>query len=135
MKKLSMNFYGEEVSIQLPKDFASLRKEIAQKYELSLSDISEIDITYLKNEQKKVIKSEIDFKTFVHSRIVNITLEINESSKLYQKSLLDLQNKTKDDMDRLTELKKQKDENKKKQKLESAACKKKLMNEMIKLKN
>ena len=33
-----------------------------------------------------------------------------------------------DDMARLTELKKQKDENKKKQKLESAACKKKLMN-------
>ena len=30
MKKLSVNFYGEEVSIQLPKDFASLRKEIAQ---------------------------------------------------------------------------------------------------------
>ena len=134
MKKLSMNFYGEEVSIQLPKDFASLRKEIAQKYELSLSDISEIDITYLKNEQKKVIKSEIDFKTFVHSRIVNITLEINESSKLYQKSLLDLQNKTKDDMARLTELKKQKDENKKKQKLESAACKKKIdeLNDQIK---
>ena len=134
MKKLSVNFYGEEVSIQLPKDFASLRKEIAQKYELSLSDISEIDITYLKNEQKKVIKTEIDFKTFVHSRILNITLEINESSKLYQKSLLDLQNKTKDDMARLTELKKQKDENKKKQELESAACKKKIdeLNEQIK---
>ena len=102
MKKLSVNFYGEEVSIQLPKDFASLRQEIVQKYELSFSDISEIDITYLKHELKKVIKSEIDFKTFVHSRIVNITLEINESSKLYQKSLLDLQNKTKDDMARLT---------------------------------
>ena len=102
MKKISVDFYGEEVSIQLPKDFASLRQEIAQKYELSFSDISEIDITYLKHELKKVIKSEIDFKIFAHSKIVKITLEINESSKLYQKSLLDLQNKTKDNMARLT---------------------------------
>ena len=63
---------------------------------ITLSDTLEIDISYIKNEQKKLIKSEIDFKTFLHSRIPKLNLDINESSQLYQKSLLDLQNKAKD---------------------------------------
>ena len=126
MKKLSVNFYGEEVSFQFPKDFVSLKKEIAKNYQLSLSDLFEIDITYLKNEQKKTIKSEIDFKTFVHSIVFNVTLEVNETSKLYQKSLVDLQNKGKDDLAKLAELKRRKDVNKKKQEIESANCKGKI---------
>ena len=135
MQKLSVNFYGEEVSIQFPKDFVSLIKDIAQKYELSLSDILEIDISYTKNDQKKLIKSEVDFKTFVHARVYNISLDVNESSKLYQKALLDLQNKKRDDLDMLNELKKKKAENKKKQEIESEACKQKIdeLNNKIKL--
>ena len=135
MQKLSVNFYGEEVSIQFPKDFVSLKKDIAQKYELSLSDILEIDISYTKNDQKKLIKSEVDFKTFVHARVYNISLDVNESSKLYQKALLDLQNKKRDDLDMLNELKKKKAENKKKQEIESEACKQKIdeLNNKIKL--
>ena len=83
-----------------------MKKEIAKKYELSLSDILEIDISYVKNEEKKIIKSEVDFKTFLHSRVLKLNLNINESSKLFQKSLLDLQNKAKDDLSQLEILKK-----------------------------
>ena len=134
MKKLSLNFYGEEVSIQCPKDFSSLKKEIAKKYELSLSDILEIDISYVKNEEKKIIKSEVDFKTFLHSRVLKLNLNINESSKLFQKSLLDLQNKAKDDLSQLEILKKKKEENKKKQEKEYEESKKKIdeLNNQIK---
>ena len=52
MKKLSLNFYGEQISIQCPKDFVSLKKEIAQKYQLSLSDVLEIEISYMKMKPK-----------------------------------------------------------------------------------
>ena len=135
MKKLSLNFYGEEVSIQCPKNFVSLKKEIAEKYQLSLSDILEIDITYEKNESKKIIKSEIDFKSFLHSRVPNITLNINESSTLFKKSLVDLQNKAKDDLAQLETLKKKKEENKKKQEKEYQESKKKIddLNKEIKV--
>ena len=134
MKNISLNFYGEEVVIECPKDYVSLKKQIAKQYELSLSDTLEIDISYIKNDQKKLIKSEIDFKTFLHSRIPKLNLDINESSQLYQKSLLDLQNKAKDDLVQLEMLKKQKEENKKKQEKENEETKKKIddLNKQIK---
>ena len=134
MKNISLNFYGEEVVIECPKDYVSLKKQIAKQYELSLSDTLEIDISYIKNDQKKLIKSEIDFKTFLHSRVPKLNLDINESSQLYQKSLLDLQNKAKDDLIQLEMLKKQKEENKKKQEKENEETKKKIddLNKQIK---
>ena len=134
MKNLSINFYGEEVSINCPKDFVSLRKEIAKTYELSLSDILEIDISYNKDEVKKVIKTEIDFKTFLHSRISKLNLDISEKSVLFQKNLVDLQKKAKDDLTQLETLKKKKEENKKKQEKEYAESKKKVedLNKKIK---
>ena len=135
MKKISLNFYGEEILIQCPKDFASLKKEIAEKYQLSLSDIFEIDISYEKLSEKKIIKSEIDFKTFLHSKVSNISLNINESSKLFQKGLSDLQAKSKDDLAQLELLKKKKEENKKKQEVQYHESKKKIddLNNEIKL--
>ena len=134
MKNISLNFYGEEVLIECPKDYVSLKKQIAMQYQLSLSDILEIDISYMKNEQKKLIKSEIDFKTFLHSRVPKLNLDIKESSQLYQKSLLDLQNKAKDDLVQLEMLKKQKEENKKKQEKENEETKNKIddLNKQIK---
>ena len=137
MKKLSLNFYGEQATIQCPKDFVSLKKEIAQKYQLSLSDILEIDISYKKNETKKIIKSEIDFKSFLHSKVSILNLDINESSQLFQKSLLDLQNKSKDELAQLEMLKKKKEENKLRQEKESQECKKKIddLNNEIKVLN
>lgn len=127
MKNISLNFYGEEVVIECPKDYVSLKKQIAKQFELSLSDTLEMDISYTKNDQKKLIKSEVDFKTFLHSRVQKINLDINESSQIYQKSLLDLQNKAKDDLAQLEMLKKQKEENKKSKKKKMKKPKKKLM--------
>ena len=134
MKNISLNFYGEEVVIECPKDYVSLKKQIAKQFELSLSDTLEMDISYTKNDQKKLIKSEVDFKTFLHSRVQKINLDINESSQIYQKSLLDLQNKAKDDLAQLEMLKKQKEENKKKQEKENEETKKKIddLNKQIK---
>lgn len=134
MKKISVNFYGEEVSITCPKDFSTFKKEVAKAYQLSLTDILEVDISYWKDETKKIIKTEVDFKTFLHSRITKISLDINEKSKLFNKSKEDLQNKAKDDLNQLDLLKKKKEENKKEQKKEYEESQKKIgdLNKRIK---
>ena len=115
MKNLSLNFYGEKLSIKFPKDFVSLKKEISEKYKLSLSDIFEMDISYIKDKTKEIIKTEEDFKIFLQLGIPNISLEINESSKLFQSGLSTLQKKAKDDLNTLERLKMQKKENEQKQ--------------------
>ena len=126
MKNLSLNFYGEQTFIKCPKDLVSLKKEISQVYQISLSDVSERNISYTKNDSKKIIKSEVDFKAFLHSRILKLTLEIDESSTLFQKSVLDLQKKSKDDLAQLQLLKKKKEENKKMQTQLNEETKKKI---------
>ena len=126
MKKLSLNFYGEKLSIKFPKDFISLKKEISEKYQISLSDIFEMDISYIKDNVKEIIKTEDDFKIFLQSGISNISLDINESSKLYQSGLLTLQKKFKDNLSTLERLKMKKKENKQKQEKELEERKKKI---------
>ena len=134
MKNLTLNFYSEQQVIPLKKELSSLKKSISEHYNLSLSDVDEIEISYTANNVKKTIKTEIDYKTFLHARISELNLEIKESSKLYKNSLKDLQKKKKDDLIKLNLLKTQKEENKKKQEKESQELKKKLdeLNNQIK---
>ena len=103
--EISLDFYGEKVSVQCPKDFSIFKRKISEKYFLLLSDISELDISYLNKGEKKLIKSDYDYKLFLHTRINEINLSIKETSKLFKKSLIDLQNKKKDDIIKLNELK------------------------------
>ena len=126
MKNLTLNFYSEKQIIPLKKELSSLKKTISEQYNLSLSDVDEIEISYNVNNIKKTIKTEIDYKTFLHSRTPELNLEIKESSELYKKSLKELQQKKKDDLIKLNSLKTQKEENKKKQEKESQELKKKL---------
>ena len=134
MKNLTLNFYSEQQIIPLKKELSSLKKSISEHYDLSLSDVDEIEISYNANNIKKTIKTEIDYKTFLHARISELNLEIKESSKLYKNSLKGLQKKKKDDLIKLNLLKTQKEENKKKQEKESQELKKKLeeLNNQIK---
>ena len=115
MKNLTLNFYSEKQIIPLEKDFSSLKKSISENFSLTLSDVDEIEISYNKNDIKKIIKTEIDYKGFLHSRVFELNLEIKESSQLYKNSLEDLRKKNKEDLIKLSLLRKQKDENKKKQ--------------------
>ena len=115
MKNLTLNFYSEKQTIPLEKEFSSLKNSISDHYALTLSDVDEIEISYNKNDIKKIIKTEIDYKGFLHSRVFELNLEIKESSQLYKNSLEDLRKKNKEDLIKLSLLRKQKDENKKKQ--------------------
>ena len=86
MKKIALNFFGEEVAINIPKDLTSLRKEISEKL-FSPSDTAEIILTYIKDIEKKIIKTENDFLVFVSEKINKINLDISQDSKLYKENL------------------------------------------------
>ena len=80
MKNLTLNFYSEKQIIPLEKDFSSLKKSISEHYSLTLSDVDEIEICYTKNDNKKIINSEIDYKIFLHSRIFELNLEVKDQA-------------------------------------------------------
>lgn len=67
MKSISLNFFGEQVTINVPTDLSSLRKEIADKFMFSPSDAAEIVLSYMKDLGKKLSKlnktSELSFPT------------------------------------------------------------------------
>ena len=79
-----------------------------------------MDFSYTKDKDKvkEIIKTEDDFKKFLQLRISNISLDINESSKLFQNGLLTLQKKAKENSNIFERLKMKKKENKQKQEKE-----------------
>ena len=135
MKNITLNFYSEKQIIPYKNDFLSLKKSISEYYNLSNSDVDEIEISYNEKGVKKIINNENDYKGFLNSRIHEINLEIKESSKLYKKNLEELLKKNNEDLVKLSLLKKQKDENIKKQEKEGKELKMKLDELHEKIKN
>ena len=83
MTKLTLNFFGEEVVIDCPKDIPSLRAKISEKYLFSPSDAAEIILYYIKDNKKAYIINGNDFSKFKTFNISTIFLDINQNSKLY----------------------------------------------------
>ena len=104
MDKITLNLFGEEASIKIPKTLATLKSEISNKFLFSPSDVAEIIISYVKDLTKKIIKTEKDFIDFLNSKIGKINLEISQDSQLYKKSLIDIQ-KEKENLDKLIQQK------------------------------
>ena len=114
MKKITLDFYGEKLSITFPKDFPSLMKEIEQNFQLILSEVFTFDISYIKNKVKKHIKSENDYKIFIISKVTTINLEIVELNDLSKNNQLNIDIKSKEDKAKLESLKNEKVKIKKK---------------------
>jgi len=53
MKNISLDFFGEKVSIQMPTSLASLRQAISEKFMFNPSDAAEVIISYAKDLGKK----------------------------------------------------------------------------------
>ena len=69
MEKLNLNFFGEEVIIDTPKDLSVLKAKISEKYSLSSSDAAEIILFYIKDSQKIYIINGNDFAKFKECKI------------------------------------------------------------------
>ncbi len=110
---ISLNFFGEQVSINVPTDLSSLRKEIADKFMFSPSDAAEIVLSYMKDLGKKIIKTEQDFTTFISNKIGKIDLDISPNSKLFLKNFDTLKKESEEAQKELDERLKKKEEMKK----------------------
>ena len=110
MEKINLNFFGEEVAINTPKDLTSLRAKISEKYSLSSSDVAEIILYYVKDSKKIYIINGNDFLKYIESKIPTIFLDVNQNSKLYLDNITQVKDEIKKE-----ETKKEKKEEEKKE--------------------
>ena len=103
MKDISLNFFGEVISIKIPKDLSSLRKEISDKFMFNPSDAAEVVLTYAKDLGRKIIETEQDFANFIKNKIGKIDLDISQDSKIYKQNL-DAMKKESEEMKKELEL-------------------------------
>lgn len=81
-QKIRMNFFGEEISSDAPKDLASLRTLIIKKFFLSKEDSNSLVLVHEQNSEKKSILTEADYKTFLELKEKSaINIEINEAKQ------------------------------------------------------
>ena len=134
MKNLSLDFFGEQVSINVPTDLASLRKEISDKFMFDPSDAAELIVSYVKDLGKKIISTEKDFENFLSEKIQKLNLDINQNSKLFKENLNIIKeevNKDKEDLENLLK-KKQEQQKLKSEKINEYKKKLKTIDERIK---
>jgi len=84
---ITLNFFGEKVSIPSPQTLDSLRKSISALFFFSPEDAKEILITYDENGDKLIIENDEDLKAFLESKVNTIDLDISQTSKIYKKSV------------------------------------------------
>ena len=113
MKNLSLDFFGEKVSINMPTNLESLRKEISNKFMFDPSDTAELIISYVKDLGKKIISTEKDFENFLSEKILKLNLDINQNSKLFKESLNTIKEEAIKDKEELETLLKKKQEQEK----------------------
>ncbi len=90
-EKINLDFFGEEISIPIQKDLASIRSTISAKFFFTKSDAQEILLYYYNKKNKKIIISnEEDYKIFLKEKSKKIILDISQDSQIYQKNLEEL---------------------------------------------
>ena len=134
MKNLSLDFFGEKVSINMPTNLESLRKEISNKFMFDPSDTAELIISYVKDLCKKIISTEKDFENFLSEKILKLNLDINQNSKLFKESLNTIKEEAIKDKEELEALLKKKQEQEKLKSTKINEYKKKLKTIDVKIK-
>ena len=92
-EKINLDFFGEAISIPIQKDLPAIRRTISAKFFLTDSDAQEIILYYLKENERKIIVNEEDYKIFLKGKSKNIFLDVSQSSQIYKKNLEELKNK------------------------------------------
>ena len=93
MKRIILDFFGEEISIPIPKNLKSLRNEISEKFFFSSSDAQELVLYYKQKYENTYIKNEEDYKIFLEEINKILFLDISQNSQLYKKNVEELKSK------------------------------------------
>ena len=128
MSKITLNFFGEIISVEKPKSLAALRNEISRLFCFSTQDAAEIIITYNEKGTKKIIANDDDLKTFLNSKIEIIDLDISQNSQIYKDNLNQIKEESEKDKEILEELIKKKEELEKLKETKFAEEKKEIQN-------
>ena len=89
MRKVRINFYDEELTVDLPQNFEFLKREISDLFRLEPSDVDELMIYFkesgLEGDQV-ILTSQNDFERCLNGSAgdVEIFLEVSENSRLYK---------------------------------------------------
>ena len=94
MESLTLDFFGEKVSISKPKDLSFLRIMISEKFGFSDTDATEIIIYYAKDNKKTYIINEEDYSNFKSLKLPTLYLDIEKNSRLYMSSLEKIKEET-----------------------------------------
>ena len=127
MSKITLNFFGELITVEKPKSLVSLRNDISRLFCFSAQDAAEIVLTYNDNGDKAIIANDDDLKAFFNSKSTMIDLDISQNSKIYKDNLNQLQEESIKDKKALEELLKKKEEYKKLRETKFAAERKEMM--------
>ena len=76
MSKITLNFFGEKITVEKPKSLSALRKDISRLFCFSAQDAAEIILTYNDNGDKAIIANDDDLKAFFNSKATMIDLDI-----------------------------------------------------------
>ena len=110
MSKITLNFFGETISVEKPNNLDSLRKDISRLYCFSPQDAAEIVLTYNDSGDKTIIANDDDLKAFFISKQTMIDLDISQNSKIYMDNLNQLQEEKEKDKKELESLLKKKED-------------------------
>ena len=94
MESLTLDFFGEKVSISKPKDLSILRIMISEKFGFSDTDATEILIYFTKDNKKTYIVNEEDYSNFKNLNLPILFLDIEKNSRLYMSSLEKIKEET-----------------------------------------
>ena len=127
MSKITLNFFGEIITVEKPKSLSSLRNDISRLFFMSPQDAAEIVLTYNDNGDKALIVNDEDLKAFLNSKETMIDLDISQNSKIYKDNLNQLKEESLKDKKCLEELLKKKKEFKKLKETKFAEERKKMV--------
>lgn len=105
--KLTLNLFGENVTIDQPSNLFYLKQKISESYSLKKSDVDELVISYNKEAKSIYIENEDDYKAFLDSKIKEIHIDITPINLENRENLQALNEEKAKDEKKFNELMKQ----------------------------
>ena len=92
---ITLDFFSEIKTIQLPQSFSALLDTIRNKYVLSAEDLKNLQLKYMDSDNDLIILgNEEDFKMFAElvdkKQAKTVLIELTEQSKIMRSSIVDM---------------------------------------------
>ena len=92
---ITLDFFSEIKTIQLPQSFSALLDTIRNKYVLSAEDLKNLQLKYMDSDNDLIILgNEEDFKMFAElvdkKQAKTVLIDLTEQSKIMRSSIVDM---------------------------------------------